>query len=175
MSKSKGLEFDRTQPAFLQRLRGQISGQTGDPDRSIDAANRPKIPKRLEAGEDDGPTYVMEDGSTLTKDEFAAMEKGEEKSKDESHTDHEGAPKSDQIAESNKQKAGTIGLAKKRKAMKVIGGRESDDENIATRPSTTEALKTGKMTENRSGTADKKAPKKKKAKVKLDFGETENT
>ena len=170
MSKSKGLEFDRSQPAFLQRLRGEISGQTGDPDRHLDAQARPKRPKRLGAEEDDGPTYVMEDtNTTLTKDEYDALVTGGENgaavganAADGSATDDKGEGQPKQT-----QKLGAIGAAKKRKVIKVIGGDEEVDEV----KEKNEPTKSAKGEDGERKIAEKKGPKKKKAKVKMNFGD----
>jgi hypothetical protein len=174
MSKPKGLEFDRTQPAFLQRLRGEISGQVDDPDRHVNPVARPKGPKRLEAEEDDGPTYVMEDtNATLTKEEYEALVREDAKEANgESATPDEKSGTSDEKPKTTK-KVPSIGATKKRKAAKIIGGAEEDDQAEHETP-------LGKAIEEIKGKGEstrKKPPppKKKKAKVKLNFGDDEET
>ena len=166
MSKSKGLEFDRSQPAFLQRLRGQITGQTGDPDRQVDAQARPKRPKRLDAEEDDGPTYVLEDtNDTLTKEEYDALMNKDANGANASEKAEasKDSPEKAQNETKPTQKLGAIGAAKKRKAVKVIGGDEDEDQVD---------VKEGEKGDDKK-VEGKKAPKKKKAKVKIDFGDDE--
>lgn len=171
MSKAKGLEFDRSQPAFLRRLRGEIGGQTDDPDRHVDAVARPKRPKRLDADEDDGPTYVMEDSSaTLTKDEYEALLKEQAKETASVSKTDEGASaaKGDRNGKAT-QKLGSIGAAKKRKVAKVVGGEDEGSADDAKTAITMEAIVTTMKSDK------KKLPKKKKAKVKINFDNGEET
>jgi hypothetical protein len=175
--KAKNLEFDKSQPAFLRRLRGEIVGQgDGDPDRHHNAAVRPKRPDRLDAGEDDGPTYVIEDtNATLTKDEYEAMVKGENgaqntgddyaKAASDCSEDVKGA-EGTKVGSKAKQKLGTVGAPKKRKAIKIISG----DDDHAGSDSEAAVSNSIKKDEQKSKSMEKKAPKKKKAKVKIDFG-----
>jgi len=171
MSKKNQLEFDRGQPAFLQRLRGQIVGSSdGDPDRHVNPVARPKRAKRLDAEEDDGPTYVMEDtNATLTKDEYEALVKEKEGTDD---VEKEGAAKKNgaeiggEDGVKGKQKLGAIGGMKKRKAAKVIGADEADGEKDESK-----SFKPEKEGDQKSKESEKKPPKKKKAKVNLNFGD----
>jgi hypothetical protein len=175
MSKAKGLEFDRSQPAFLRRLRGEISGQTDDPDRHVDAAARPKRPKRLDADEDDGPTYVMEDtNATLTKDEYEALVKGGEANDANSASNvHAGTTQTGADGKGKAaQKLGSIGVVKKRKAARVLGGEDEENDEDSQKTVTSKAAESAGAT---SKGVEKKAPKKKKAKVKIDFGDDVET
>lgn len=68
--KPKGPEYEAQVPAFLQRLRGEHTG-----DRSEQGAARPR-PKRLDKGEDqdDAPTYVLEQGNeNVSHEEYAKL------------------------------------------------------------------------------------------------------
>ena len=174
MSKAKGLEFDRTQPAFLRRLRGEIGGQTDDPDRHVDSVARPKRPKRLDADEDDGPTYVMEDtNATLTKDEYEALVGAEASGAGSgSKVDEAAATASSDGKGKATQKLGSIGAARKRKVAKLVGGEDGENDEDAKNVVATDA---GEATGANPKSADKKPPKKKKAKVKIDFGDDEET
>jgi hypothetical protein len=166
--KSKNLEYDDRQPAFLRRMRGEIRGSVDDPDRQINPLARPKGPSRLKNDEDDGPTYVMEDTQdVLSKSEYEALVNGErdETTDDVVSTAKDTAPEDKPAAP--KQKVAEVGgLSKKRKAAKIIGD-EPEKEDGKTQNGTTSVSK--------SEDSDKKrAPKKKKAKaIKLSFGDDE--
>jgi hypothetical protein len=173
MSKSKGLEFDRTQPAFLRRLRGEINGQVDDPDRHVNPVARPKRPKRLDADEDEGPTYVLEDtNATLTKEEYEALVKEGAKESNNNEPANESGKHEAINGERPKstQKVAAIGAAKKRKTAKVIGA-EEDEKDVKDTP-------LGKVYSESSEQpkhTEKKPPKKKKAKVNINFGDDEET
>lgn len=164
--KSKNLEYDDRQPAFLRRMRGEIRGSVDDPDRQVNPAARPKLASRLKNDEDDGPTYVMEDSQDLlTKAEYEALVKGEEESKSAEHADStakDAAAEEDKPLPQKQKVAEVGGLGKKRKAAKIIGD---------------ESEKPGGKAQNAgvppSEESDKKRPpKKKKAKaIKLSFGD----
>lgn len=163
MSKLKGKDLsfdtDAAQPAFLQRLRGRIAGDT---------SGRHEVPiprnKRLaQDDEEDAPTYVLEGtDQSLTKAEYEALISGEKDtaedkeqpdtdSKDENDDNKAGKEKpKDNIAELGK-------IVKKRKVAKIIGA-DTDEGD--------EAKEVGKA--NAKVT---KKPKKKGAKVKLSFGD----
>ena len=174
MSKKNNLEFDRGQPSFLRRLRGEITGQSdGDPDRHVNPVARPKRAKRLDADEDDGPTYVMEDtNATLTKDEYEILvkdgakdeQKGEEAVQDDVSLEQKGKVT---------QKLGTVGHTKKRKLGKVIGGDDEGGEDAAANGEAGD--KTIQNGDKKSKGTEKKPAKKKKAKVKIAFGDDEET
>jgi hypothetical protein len=172
MSKKNALEFDKTQPAFLRRLRGEISGQVDDPDRHVNQVARPTRPKRLEADEDDGPTYVMEDTyATLTKEEYEALVNGDSKdAKGDAPAEEKMSLEGNEKPKPTTQKMAGIGATKKRKAAKIIGVDEEDQivKDVSLGKPDNEASGTLKSTE-------KKALKKKKTKVKIDFGDGEET
>lgn len=149
---------DSEQPAFLRRLRGELtSGDTARHEQPI-ARN-----KRMKDDEDDAPTYVLEDTKeSLTKEEYEALVSGKDFKEKEEVEDAakdgvtESRPKlKDRIAEVG---AGT----KKRKAAKVVS-----EETEGTHPVNS---KDAKSTDSKVV----KKPKKKKAKaVKLTFGDDE--
>ncbi|KAF2199555.1 hypothetical protein GQ43DRAFT_112389 [Delitschia confertaspora ATCC 74209] len=158
--KAKDLSYDSTQPAFLQRLRGQIAG-TGDSDRHNQIIPRPKRLQKDE--EDDAPTYVLEDtNQSLSKEEYEALiaaDNGDENSQavdvDATKKDHIGAKDLDlKEKESEGDKKKEVGqLARKRKAIKVV----TDDQ----------------VTDEKDGDKDSKPaskkPKKKAKPIKLSF------
>ncbi|KAF2643983.1 hypothetical protein P280DRAFT_546838 [Massarina eburnea CBS 473.64] len=141
--KTKDLQYDNPQPAFLQRLRGQLAGDGSGRHERPDHRNK----KTKEDDEEDAPAYVVEEtNDSLTKAEYEAMLAGKDAEDDAAATEGGGqakdaATKKDNIAEVGK-------VTKKRKVAKVIGG-ENDEKNTA-----------------------KKAKKKGKP-VKLSFGDEE--
>jgi hypothetical protein len=150
---------DSEQPAFLRRLRGELT--SGDSARHEQPIARNKRMKK-DDDEDDAPTYVLEDTKeSLTKEEYDALVSGKDyKEKEEAEdsakqggTESESKPK-DKIAE--------VGAAsKKRKAAKIV-----NEEHEEVKP---DASKDGKQADSK-GT---KKPKKKAKAVKLTFGEDE--
>jgi Domain of unknown function (DUF4604) len=70
---AKNLHYEKQEPAFLRRLKGETSG-----DRRTVSVARPRKP-RLETGDDDGPTIVDEEGENLTKQEYEALLQGKAK------------------------------------------------------------------------------------------------
>jgi Domain of unknown function (DUF4604) len=164
--KGKNLQFEKKEPAFLRKLRGEITGsQTEDPDRHQLSAARPKKPKHDD--EDDGPTYVLEGSSTtVSKAEYEEMVgKGKDgnakllgKSEEDAGNDLsvEGGEASNQLP-STRQIANvnlSLGPTRKRKMGRAIG---DDPEN-----ETAQKPKTSNQTET-----DTKTPRKKKAKPAL--------
>ena len=148
------------QPAFLRRLRGELTGD--DPSRQ----DRP-VPrnKKLQKDEDeDAPTYVLEDtNQSLTKAEYDALVAGKD---DPQKTDgpvdaalETGAK--DLSKQITKESTTNVSKStKKRKAVKVIGSNDDEGEAIAD------------ATDKKDAKVTKK-PKKKAKTVKLSFGDQE--
>jgi hypothetical protein len=153
---SKNLQYEKNEPAFLRKLRGEHGS-----DRNNFQAARPKR-NRLANDDDDGPTMVDEEGASVSKEDYEAMfdgkgsaaksneaviedAKGEESAKDGEKT---------QEPPAEKQKVVEVGAARKRKQVKVIGEEIGGDDGAD--------LKKGKTT------------KKPKKKVKLSFDEPES-
>lgn len=146
--------IDNSQPAFLRRLRGELT--SGDSARHEQPVARNKRLKQDD--EDDAPTYVLEDTKeSLTKEEYEALVSGKDSSKAKDRQDDETT--NTELPEDktkSKDKIAEVGAAsKKRKVAKIIG-----DEQDASKDSTTGAK------------GSKKAKKKAKA-VKLTFGDEE--
>ena len=161
--KSQDLSYDSAVPPFLQRLQDQRAGR-GDTDRHEFQTARPKREKNPD--DDDGPTVVDESGENISKDEFAKLTAAEEDGGNVT-----GEVKSTEPKASGALPDGETGVrkgketvtdgttVKKRKAVKVVGEDELE-----------EGAAEDKTLEN-----TKKPPKKvkKKAKVKLNFGDEE--
>jgi hypothetical protein len=161
------------EPAFLRRMRAAASGQ-GQPERYIAPRNR-KV--AVEDGED-APAYVMEDGSSISREEFQKLggkgdddeEEGEKKDEDkkegeaiegEVKKDEEGKKVEEKVEdEDTKITVVEAGMKKKRKAAKIVG---ADDES--------EDEKTKKL--EKAPAKDAKGKPKLKRRVKLSFGEDE--
>ena len=115
------ISTDGSQPAFLQRLRGQL--QSGDTARHEHPVARNKRVKKDE-DEDDAPTYVMEEtNQSLSKEEYDALVSGKDSKGEEDPAGDEAEPK--KVIENDskpKDKIVEVGAnAKKRKAAKIIG------------------------------------------------------
>ncbi|CAN9123016.1 hypothetical protein CC77DRAFT_1023235 [Alternaria alternata] len=159
--KAKDLHFDNSQPAFLQRLRGQLT--SGDTARHEHPIARNKRMKK-DDDEDDAPTYVMEEtNQSLSKEEYDALVSGKDgKEGEETVTDEVGEKKDNDSKSQSKDKIAEVGAnAKKRKAAKIISEDQSEskgeEETAVKKPDAKPAKK----------------PKKKAKAVKLTFGEDE--
>ena len=150
---------DNSQPAFLQRLRGQLT--SGDTARHEQPIARNKRMKK-DDDEDDAPTYVMEEtNQSLTKEEYEAFVSGKDgKGEDDADGTGQLEKESQTTATKPKEKIAEVGAnTKKRKAAKII----SDDQEGSKEAG-------GKDSERSNAKAVKK-PKKKGKAVKLTFGD----
>jgi hypothetical protein len=160
---SKNLSYDSTLPPFLQRL--QANNASGDGRNEFQSA-RPKKPRNAEDDAEDEPVYFDEEsGETLTKKEWEEKEKADEEGKEDDGDEGKGGLSSEK-KETEKEKIAAIGVSKKRKAGKVVGG----DEEEETGDAVGELKKVGK-TEGKKAEKGKSAKKGKK--IKLSFGDDE--
>ncbi|KAK5715213.1 hypothetical protein LTR17_016894 [Elasticomyces elasticus] len=163
MSKIKALSYDQSLPPFLQRLHDQKAGR-GDTDRHERPLAR-NMGKKGGGDEDDGPTVVDESGETVSREEYAELEKkdgdgdagGNVKGQDvdDAETKMAGAlpppPEEERIDGSM-----TVGvMTKKRKMAKVVADEADGNEDEKKTP------------------AKPKGKKKAKA-IKLAFDDTED-
>lgn len=177
---AKNLQYNKQEPAFLRRLKGEYVGQDG---RQTYQAPRPKRDRLKSGDDDDDPVIVDEQGETVNKEEFERRVNGEEPAEDGTKVDLEPGKDDDDGSaslaaaknSSERQKVSEIGgsaASKKRKVGKVVGG-EEDLGGSASEAS--RGVRT--TTEADSGAAvpikkDTAAPKKKKGKkIKLSFDE----
>lgn len=153
------MDIDNEQPAFLRRLRGELT--SGDSARHEQPIPRNKRLKKDE--EDDAPTYILEDTKeSLTKEEYEALVSGKD-SKDEADEQTGGSAQqaSETTAQKPKEKIAEVGAStKKRKAAKIVNEAHEDGHADASKDA------------EGNPKATKKAKKKSKA-VKLTFGENE--
>jgi hypothetical protein len=182
---TKNLQYNKQEPAFLQRLKGEYVGQDG---RQNYQAPRPKR-DRLKAGdEDDDPVILDEQGEMVGKEEFERRMKGEdvgESSRGDgdakpSEGDNEGETgnvesESLGVKNSERQKVTEVGGSagsKKRKAAKVVGG---DEDQEAGPPDPSRRASNIKGADDEAVVLKNKDPtvtkKKKGKKIKLSFDE----
>ncbi|CAO2651942.1 Nn.00g002250.m01.CDS01 [Neocucurbitaria sp. VM-36] len=160
--RAKDLHFDSSQPAFLQRLRGQLAG--GDTARHEQPVPRNKRMKQDD--EDDAPTYVLEEtNQSLTKEEYDALVSGKDNEEGE-HATKDGPTKEQDVNSDakpkEKDKIAEVGAnAKKRKVAKIISDEPEQSQD-----------KEGKGIKKEDSKVVKK-PKKKTKAVKLTFGDEE--
>jgi hypothetical protein len=180
---AKNLEYNKQEPAFLRKLRGEYGGLDGRHNVQI---ARPKK-DRLKTGDDgeDDPVIVDEEGETVDKAEFERrMKQGEDQQPDGSAADdgegitnrttegeHEGQ------STEERQKVTEIGgssmHAKKRKIGKVVG-REGEEGYDQKDPVEIKSTNQKEKADNDSKTSRKNGPavpKKKGKKIKLSFDE----
>ncbi|KAF1831142.1 hypothetical protein BDW02DRAFT_65124 [Decorospora gaudefroyi] len=156
--KAKDLHFDNSQPAFLQRLRGQLA--SGDSARHEQPMPRNKRMKKND-DDDDAPTYIIEDtNQSLTKEEYDALVSGKDSKGEEEAADGAGKDKPTDTAAKPKDKIAEVGAnAKKRKAAKIIGDDQKQNKE--------KEVQIAKRTDGKVA----KKPKKKPKAVKLTFGD----
>ncbi|KAK5681818.1 hypothetical protein LTS10_006351 [Elasticomyces elasticus] len=146
--KAKDLSYDQSLPPFLQRLHDQKAGR-GDTDRHERPLAR-NMGKKGGDDEDDGPTVVDESGETVSKEEYAELEK----------KDADGSVKGEDVDDKGVVMAGalppppeeervdgsmTVGvMTKKRKMAKVVGDEAGGDEAEAVGEKKTVAKPKGK-------------------------------
>lgn len=181
---AKNLHYEKQEPAFLRRLRGEAIGVGGDADRLNVQHARPGKKPRLEMdADDDGPTvvYAGEAGvatgaNGVGREEYEALTKVEVQAPEGGDAREDVASRERMVKERDKQRVADVGHVKKRKAGKAIGGQEevhhADTEqakrheesgaHVITRAATIAATTT-------DGT--KLKPSKKQKKVKLSFEE----
>jgi hypothetical protein len=150
---------DSSQPAFLQRLRGQL--QSGDTARHEHPIARNKRMKK-DDDEDDAPTYVLEEtNQSLSKEEYDALVSGKDgKSKEDSVEDEAERKTTKEVEPKPKDNIAEVGAnAKKRKAVKIIGDDQGDSKSEVEKGAEKPATKAAKK------------PKKKAKAVKLTFGD----
>ncbi|OAP62817.1 hypothetical protein AYL99_02044 [Fonsecaea erecta] len=172
---AKNLEYNKQEPAFLRRLKGEVGGLDG---RHNVQLPRPKK-DRLKTGDDDEdqPVILDERGERVEKAEFERMMKGgEDTAKPEegeqgggTGAQAEGNPGSEHLERQKVTEIGSATNAKKRKAGKIVGGEDEDGGDVVDRAP---KQKDGTKEKDEKPPAAKTgpvAPKKKGKKIKLSF------
>jgi hypothetical protein len=162
----KNLSYDSTLPPFLQRLQANNASLDG---RSEFQSARPKKPRNAEDDAEDEPVYFDEEsGETLTKKEWEEKDKAEDAGEDgKAESGEEGL--ATEKKEVEKEKIAAIGVSKKRKAGKVVGGDDEDEKGDAV----AELKKVGKTEKSGGNKVEKGKSAKKGKKIKLSFGDDE--
>ncbi|KAI1608182.1 hypothetical protein EDD37DRAFT_613332 [Exophiala viscosa] len=166
--KAKDLEYDKHEPAFLRRMRGEYGGLDGRHNVQI---ARPKKDRLKTGDDDDDPVIVDEQGELVEKSEFERRQKqGEDHDQqtgpEEVKNDDE-APGKEQP--SDRQKVTEIGGMKKRKAVRVVGAEDDDGDKVVSAIGKEETNGEVKVAKKK----DAGAAKKKGKKIKLSFDEPE--
>ncbi|KAF8249654.1 hypothetical protein K440DRAFT_204329 [Wilcoxina mikolae CBS 423.85] len=178
---AKKLSYEMKEPAFLRRMRNAAAGQ-GQPERYIAPRNKKTA---VEDGED-APAYVLEDGQSISREEFERMgghrSEDEEEGKKEDEKTTANTPEKEGEGDEGGGKAiltprgeketpaagvttslvAEAGGRKKRKAAKIVGGDEEDDDE-----------KSSAAKEKPREASGKGKPPKGKRRVKLSFGDDE--
>ncbi|KAG9791575.1 hypothetical protein ABEF93_001884 [Exophiala dermatitidis] len=176
---AKNLSYNKQEPAFLRKLKGEFGGLDGRHNVQI---ARPKKDRLKTGDDDDDPVILDEQGERVEKEEFerrmregdevkesTPTETGEAKVEGESGTD----------AERERQKVTEIGSStalKKRKVGKVVGAEDEGEPDLdgnETHEPPKKAQTAQKKVEDGESTNTKKpgsgAAKKKAKKIKLSF------
>ncbi|EED22894.1 conserved hypothetical protein [Talaromyces stipitatus ATCC 10500] len=158
---AKNLSYDRNEPAFLRKLRGQYSGD--DYARQERSVQRPRKPKDID--DDDAPVYIDEEtNEMISKEDYETLvngtdgkDGGTDKDKEglEEPTDPAKSKHSEQAASGDtrsQQNLAEIGAQKKRRKAKVISeeevakdGSRSKDTSETSKPSTKPSAKRKKI------------------------------
>lgn len=164
--KAKDLHYEKQEPAFLRKLRGEYGG-----DRHNVSIARPSKP-RLETADEDGPTIVDETGESVTKEQYEAMAREDESGKgpDSAKPPIEGEKVEAQAGDSLHQereevrpeKLAAIGGSSKRKQGKVVGheGERQIEDTVE-----------DEVNKSHNSTKPSQKSKPKKKKIKLSFDE----
>ncbi|KIW33462.1 uncharacterized protein PV07_00312 [Cladophialophora immunda] len=172
---AKNLQYNKQEPTFLRRLKGEVGG--------LDGRHNVQIPRpkkdRLKTGDDDEdePVILDERGERVEKAEFERMMKGEDETQNPADgedagatgTQAEASQGSEQLERQRVTEIGFAANAKKRKAVKVVGGEDEDDRDVNDKA---HKQKDGpRETDEETHTAKTRPapPKKKGKKIKLSF------
>lgn len=187
--KAKDLSYDSALPPFLQRLRALHSSNTAD-GRHERPQSRPKRVRAEEDEEEDEPTYVAEDGTTMTHAEMMEMGmNGQANARNAEDAMDVDTPELDMTRSNSsgereigrgtmgreKEKLAAIGAGRRRKVGRVVGAELSPDSRGASRDRSEPTENQMRDLETEAVTAPIAAPKPKKKmkKVKLSFGDDE--
>lgn len=187
----KNLSYDSSLPPFLQRLHHSSASHSAYRDgRHERAVARPKRARDADADQEDEPVFVDEEtGEVVTAEEFRALGAGAGAGANAGAEGQQVGPTGDAEAavgstgkdekgkgeEKEKEKhTAKIGVSRKRKAAKVVGGDESAEED--TKVGQLRDVENKKGDAAMLGTREKKGTgkgKDKGKKMKLSFGDDE--
>jgi hypothetical protein len=166
----KNLSYDSTLPPFLARL------QSAPQERNEFQAARPKKQRTAEDEAEDEPVYFDEgSGETLSRREWEERENAAEEAEKIGEEGEEGVKKGERKGEikEGKEKVAAIGVGKKRKVGKIVGGdEEEEDINAASKePTKAEGPKPEGQSKKADAAKSKGKTAKKGKKIKLSFGD----
>ncbi|KAL2123675.1 hypothetical protein VTJ04DRAFT_40 [Mycothermus thermophilus] len=190
---AKNLQFNRTLPPFLARLRGEADADRGDgPDPILAARRRPTKPRSASEEAEDAPVVVDEQGNVVEGDAVEVHKDGSvtvkpeectktEEGKEEEGKDADGKATASTAPAENLASVG--GLRKKRKIARVVGAAEENDggdggdkDADGDRKASGKSASAGSETASSgitngtgSSATAKDKPKKKAKKIKLSF------
>ncbi|RPA80731.1 hypothetical protein BJ508DRAFT_125092 [Ascobolus immersus RN42] len=177
MSKAKQLSYDMEEPAFLRRLRANPN-YSSDQNRVIAPRNK----KQKLDDDEDAPTYVLEDGASVTHTDFKALQEAAEKeAKEKEEAEGKEEEKKDDEVPKNLPKEKEAGIGGRKRKGGIVVGRDEDDEEIEEKVGEArkkaEALLGERSKVQKGEEKEKVKPKlkakgkKKKDAVKLSFGD----
>ncbi|KIW64541.1 hypothetical protein PV04_09467 [Phialophora macrospora] len=171
---AKNLEYNKQEPAFLRKLKGEFSGLDGRHNVQI---ARPKK-DRLRTGDDDEdePVIVDEQGERIEKAEFERRLKGEDDGDTPAAMETAADSAEEDVKHSERQRVTEIGSsanAKKRKVGKLVGGEGGNQQGESDEDDKQKRLAQGKAEKVSPAKKPAAAPKKKGKKIKLSFDEPE--
>ncbi|OCT45323.1 hypothetical protein CLCR_06361 [Cladophialophora carrionii] len=174
---AKNLQYNKQEPAFLRKLKGEFGGLDGR--HNVQIARSKK--DRLKTGDDDEdePVIVDEQGERIEKAEFERRVKGEDESDKPAVTeDAQGSELGAQegTKQSERQRVTEIGsstAAKNRKIGKFVGGESENQRSESDGDDKQKRLAKGRPDEVHPAPKAATAPKKKGKKIKLSFDEPE--
>ncbi|KAL2429598.1 hypothetical protein ABEF95_007963 [Exophiala dermatitidis] len=175
---AKNLSYNKQEPAFLRKLKGEFGGLDGRHNVQI---ARPKKDRLKTGDDDDDPVILDEQGERVEKEEFERRRREGDEVKESTPTETGEAKvegESGTNAERERQKVTEIGSStalKKRKVGKVVGAEDEGepDGKHETHEPPKKAQAAQKEAEDGESTNTKKpgsgAAKKKAKKIKLSF------
>ena len=175
---AKNLQYNKQEPAFLRKLKGEYSGLDGRHDVQI---ARPKKDRLRTADDDDDPLIVDEQGEAVDKAEYERRLKGEVEGgvpagEEETEGGNGEAADAKSAKQGERQKVTvnrTSGNAKKRKVGKVVGGADDGRDKLQEGVVNGEDDVPSMLGKSPLPRKDSHAPKKKGKKIKLSFQDPE--
>ncbi|KAK3994226.1 hypothetical protein QBC44DRAFT_322864 [Cladorrhinum sp. PSN332] len=171
---AKNLQYSSNLPPFLARLRGEAQHDSNGPDPILSARRRPVKPRSGSAEAEDAPTIVDEHGNVV-QDVTVGVDGTikEQETKPITTADDENKTEENKPAAAAEKVVASIGVGKKRKVGKVIGGDADEDEEKEGTVAVAEKSKKSEDKDKKEEGAAKSKPKKKAKKIKLSFGDEE--
>lgn len=173
MVKNKPLSYTAPEPAFLRALRAGHTLASQSPDPLQQARPKKNLLRGNQDEDDDAPVYVdAESGDVVEKEVYEGMKDGNGVASGEKEESEVGAKiEAQRLPE---KVVDAMRMAKKRKAVKVVGGEDDEDEKAS---DAEVRVSSSKIAETKADDADTSTKPKakskgtKKKKIKLSFEE----